>query len=156
MYRCGVDPGITGALALLDDNLHCCGLWDMPVMNLGQTKHQVNSSAVAIILRDWQKISNTSLTVYIERVATMPGQGVSTSGNFMMGFGMLQGVILTLGISMVLITPGAWKRRAGLIGKPKEASRTLAQELYPSADLSKKRDIGKADALLIARFGAEI
>jgi crossover junction endodeoxyribonuclease RuvC len=52
-----------------------------------------------------------------------------------------------------LVTPGVWKRHAGLIGKEKDASRELAARLYPQATLNLKKHHGRADALLLARYG---
>ena len=83
----------------------------------------------------------------------MPGQGVSSMFGFGVSYGILQGVIASLGIPSVLVTPQRWKKAAGLMGKPKDYARTLAQRLYPAAELSRKKDIGRADAILIARYG---
>ena len=86
----------------------------------------------------------------------MPGQGVASMFNFGMGYGIIQGVVSALGIPYELVTPQSWKKRAGLIGKDKDNARTMAQQLYPDAPLGRKKDIGRADALLIARFGNRI
>ena len=60
-----------------------------------------------------------------------------------------------LGYRTQFVLPKVWKRAAGI--KPnsnKDTARTIALQLHPEADLHLKRDIGKADALLIAIFGA--
>ncbi|MCF7992243.1 MAG: hypothetical protein K9M02_17525 [Thiohalocapsa sp.] len=71
--------------------------------------------------------------------------------------GVAEGVIGALALPMVLVTPQTWKRRARLLGKDKDAGRALALGLFPevAADLARKRDQGRADALLLAYFGAE-
>jgi crossover junction endodeoxyribonuclease RuvC len=151
--KIGIDPGITGAIAFLqDDYMKCIGLYDMPVMSLGKNKHQVNAAELAKILRDTKGEWHEKV-VYLEQVNAMPGQGVSSMFNFGMGYGAVQGVCGALGYPLVLVRPNAWKKIAGLIGKPKESARTLAQQLYPEQDLSLKKHVGRADALLIARFG---
>lgn len=45
-----------------------------------------------------------------------------------------------------------WKRRLGLIGQDKDVGRLLAIQRFPSAAhlLRRKKDHGRADALLIA------
>jgi crossover junction endodeoxyribonuclease RuvC len=155
--KIGVDPGIVGAIAVLQsDYMECLGLFDMPVMTLGKNKHQVNAAELTKILRRFQRPDYPSLeqpTVYLEQVNAMPGQGVSSMFNFGMGYGVVQGICAALGYPMVLVRPNAWKKIAGLINKPKEAARTLAQQLYPEQDLSLKKHVGRADALLLARFG---
>lgn len=127
---------------------------DMPVMAMGKTKKQVNAAELGKILMVWKKdYYPPGPTAYLEQVSAFPGQGVTSMFSFGMSYGVLQGVCGALQIPVVLVTPQAWKRRAGLIGKPKDMARTIAQRLYPSADLARKKDIGKAEAILIARFG---
>ena len=47
-----------------------------------------------------------------------------------------------------------WKKYFELINASKDASRTKVIEMYPafSDQLSKKKDVNKADAILIARY----
>jgi crossover junction endodeoxyribonuclease RuvC len=54
-----------------------------------------------------------------------------------------------------LVTPQRWKKAAGLIGKEKDAARTLMIQQQPQiADqLTRKKDIGRADACCIAIYG---
>ena len=151
--RVGIDPGVTGALAILNSKGECLHVEDMPVMELRKGKKQVNAVEVARILERWQSLSKEPLVAFIEAVHSMPGQGVSACFNFGMGYGIVQGVLAAERIPYILVTPQEWKKRAGLIGKEKDSCRTLIQQLYPSVDLSRKKDIGKADAIAIARFG---
>ena len=147
----GIDPGVDGAIAVLDDDFTYYSVWDMPTMALSKNKRQVNGAELAEMLKRRESLPH--LVAYVERVGSMPHQGVASMFNFGVSYGVVLGVLATLSIPMVLITPGVWKKRAGLTGKPKEMARTLAQQLYPQAPLGRKRDIGRADALLIARFG---
>jgi len=157
--RVGIDVGISGAIAFLNDDLGFKYVFDMPVMALSGKKQQVNASELGKLFRVWLSPFGDGpldqATAYVEQVHSMPGQGVSATFNFGTGYGVIQGVLGALQIPMVLVSPAAWKRRAGLTGKPKDASRTLAQQLYPAAPLGRKKDVGRADAILIARFGSE-
>ena len=86
----------------------------------------------------------------------MPGQGLSSTFAFGHSAGVVEGVLAALHIPAVLITPQAWKKGAGLIGKDKDAARTIAARLYPfnrTLDLKGKGQ-ALADAILIARIGA--
>jgi len=150
--KIGIDPGITGAIVFLqDDYMELMGLHDMPTMALG--KHQqVNAAELAKIIHNGGN-NQAPIVVYLEEVHAMPGQGVVSMFNFGMGYGVVQGICGAFEYPLVLVKPNAWKKIAGLINKPKDAARTLAQQLYPEADLSLKKHIGRADALLIARFG---
>ena len=50
--------------------------------------------------------------------------------------------------------PSKWKKHFDLINSSKDSSRTKVIEMYPSLSdqLSKKKDVNKSDAILIARF----
>jgi crossover junction endodeoxyribonuclease RuvC len=153
MRRCGIDPGIEGALAWLREDFRLCDVVDMPVMMMSKTRRQVNAAELAKTLRSWKSESEGGLIAYLEYVASRPGAGVSGMFSFGVSYGIVQGILGALQIPMVLVTPAQWKKRAGLVGQPKDMARTLAQRFYPEWDLSRKKDIGQADAILIARFG---
>ena len=153
MCRIGIDPGNSGAIALLNSRLECLHVEDMPVMALNGKKQQVNAVEVSRIFERWKNLSSEPLVAFVEAVNAMPGQGVSSMFNFGMGYGIIQGVLATERIPFILVRPNEWKKRAGLIHAEKDKARTVAQQLYPGVDLSRKKDIGKADAILIARFG---
>lgn len=149
--KIGIDPGLTGAIAILSDKNEFIAVHDMPVMPLSNSKNQVNSAELAKIIKTY--LSDEESSVILEKVNAMPGQGVSSMFSFGQSFGIILGVAGALSVPVTLVTPASWKKRAGLIGKEKDYARTLAQQLYPSASLSRKGDIGRADAILIARFG---
>jgi crossover junction endodeoxyribonuclease RuvC len=151
MLRIGIDPGNTGAVAVLGIN-GFVDVHDMPLMASGK-KQQVNAAELFKILLSIKAMSAGGVDAVVEKVSAMPGQGVSSMFNFGMGFGVIQGVLAGAGIPYTLVTPQSWKKRAGLIGKDKDMARTVAQQLYPDAPLGRKKDIGRADAILIARFG---
>ena len=148
--RIGIDPGNTGAIALLSGS-KLVSLSDMPLMANGK-KQQINAAELASIVED-MKLIGGEVTAVVERVGAMPGQGVSSMFNFGMGYGVIQGVLAATGTPYILVTPQAWKKEAGLISKDKDMARTLAQQLFPDAPLARKKDIGRADAILIAHFG---
>lgn len=144
----GIDPGNTGALAFMKISGEV-EVVDMPLMANGK-KQQVNASELTKIISSRLQPNTRAI---VEKVSAMPGQGVSSMFNFGMGYGVIQGVLAALGVPYTLCTPQRWKKAATLIGKDKDNARTLAQQLYPDAPLGRKKDIGRADAILIARFG---
>lgn len=156
--KIGIDPGNTGAIALLHDNGDFIEVADMPLMALGK-KNQVNAVELANIIGGYLFMAGSDghrLMAIVEKVHSMPKQGVSSSFNFGMGYGVIQGVLAALNIPMTLVSPQKWKKHHNLIGKEKDVARTLAQQLYPTASLARKKDIGRADAILIARYSCEI
>lgn len=152
-YVIGIDPGLSGALALLnEDSKALVDLLDMPVMAGTGKRQQVNGAALTKLFKLWNAEGYVKCA-YLEKVSAMPGQGVSSMFSFGMSYGILQGVLCSLGIPIVMVSPQFWKKRAGLLKQEKDRARTLAQQLYPLAELDRKKDLGRADAILIARFG---
>jgi crossover junction endodeoxyribonuclease RuvC len=152
-YIIGVDPGISGALALLEEGTwKMADLVDMPVMPGTGTRQQVDGAQLATILRLWNQ-EGLVKCCYLERAASMPDQSVVSMFSFGEGYGKVKGVLECLGIPYTLVTPQQWKKACGLIKQPKDKSRKIAQQLYQYAELDKKKYCGRADAILIARFG---
>jgi crossover junction endodeoxyribonuclease RuvC len=68
--------------------------------------------------------------------------------------GAIYGLLVGLGLPVSFVLPQAWQRHHG-IGPSPDAARQRAKELFPSlaAQLARKRDGNRADAVLIAVFG---
>lgn len=143
----GIDPGISGAVAVLTSDGTLIAHTAMPIYQPGKAK-RVNPAALTAFLQPY-----THAHAVLEQVGAMPGQGVSSMFSFGHSAGVIEGVLAALGISYELVTPQKWKKCYQLNGKPKDASRALAQRLYPDAPLSRKKDHALADAILIARYG---
>ncbi len=152
----GIDPGLSGALAILD-NSNVIDVIDLPVMAEGKkNKRQLNSAHLSqYMVKNIVNIEDT--VVVVEQVNAMPGQGVTSMFNFGQTFGAIKGIAATLKIPIFFVRPSKWKKHFELIKTSKDASRTKAIEMYPSlADqLSKKKEVNKSDAILIARFFVE-
>ena len=90
--------------------------------------------------------------VSIEEAQAMPGQGTRSMFTIGVGFGVWLGILGALGLAYTRIRPGVWKRALGLSGD-KEQARLRAMQLFPAADLRRKKDHGRAEALLLAYCG---
>jgi crossover junction endodeoxyribonuclease RuvC len=144
----GIDPGVSGAIVLLDDGEPV--EWElMPSLKVGKTS-RVNGAALRSIV-DLASVTHA----YVESVHSMPKQGVASSFNFGHSAGVVEGVLQGLGKPYTLVTPQAWKKRAGLIGQDKDAARSRAIQLWPSWRALDKKCAGQAfaDAALIALYG---
>lgn len=147
----GIDPGLEGALVLLDtrSGVVLDGL-DMPTSG-EKTKRRVEGSLLADIIRRWRPDCAA-----IEAVGAMPGQGVSSSFRFGMAYGAVIGVVSALGVATTFYAPASWMKPMGLKGDDKEGHRQMALALYPQASrwLARRKDHNRADALLLARHHA--
>lgn len=142
----GVDPGKAGAIAALYPN-GTADAWDMPE----------DARGIADCLRD-VVISAASnkyrIIAAVEKVGAMPGQGVVSMFTFGRGVGWVEGCLASSYISTTMVTPQKWQREVFDSAKKPEnrkmASLELARRLFPHVTLHRKKDHGKAEALLIA------
>ena len=153
MITIGIDPGQTGAIAAYD-GARIVGLIDMPTMTrLHGQGQQVDPYTLATEILDL--CAGRNATAVIEAVSAMPGQGVSSMFRFGESVGVVLGVLGALQMPVRWVTPQRWKKAAGIVGKDKDAARSLAIQLHPEvADmLTRKKDHNRGEAILIARFG---
>lgn len=102
------------------------------------------------------QLGGQSLTIAIEYGWARPGEGVSSAfhaGRMLGAIGAI--AALMTDTTIIRVFPQAWKKHMGLIGKDKDASRLLAQQWFPDAPLKRKKDHGRSEALLIAKYALE-
>ena len=149
----GVDPGVSGAISVLEGK-KVLDIFDMPTMIDGKkNKKQVNGAQVTNIIKE-RLNEKKEIIVVVEHVNAMPGQGVTSMFNFGQSFGVIKGICAAMQLPIFFVRPAKWKKHFELINTQKDASRTKAIEMFPkiSSILSKKKDSNKADAILIASF----
>ena len=150
-YIIGIDPGISGAVAILQSRQQPFVIeWmRMPTIKIGKAS-RVDSAALREFLANYD-VGHA----YLEHVHSMPGNGAAAMFSFGHACGAVEGLLAALHIPYTLVSPQAWKKRAGLIGTDKDAARSRAIQLWPTwRELAKKGE-GQAfaDAALIARYG---
>ena len=153
MIIIGIDPGISGAISILE-NKKILEVYDTPTMIDGKkNKKQINSAQVTNIIKERLK-DGKELIVVVEHVNAMPGQGVTSMFNFGQSFGVIKGICAALGLPIYFVRPSKWKKHFNLIKTNKDASRTKVIEAYPeiSSKLHRKKDSNRADAILIALY----
>jgi len=155
----GVDPGISGAAALIDHN-GFLELFDLPaeeVESNGRTKRKIHAAELANRIRDCLRrhgAAGKHVEVWLEDVHAMPssssGSGANTS--LMHSKGIIEGVVGALGYRLNLVNSRKWK---GTFGATSDKAKAigLAQGLYPTAPISLKKHHNRAEAVLIARHG---
>ena len=155
MLVIGIDPGISGSICFFQDG-KIIDVVEMPTMTEGKkNKKQVNCAQIFNEISERiKKLDKRDIKVIIEQVSAMPGQGVTSMFNFGQSFGILKGICSAMQLPMYFVRPAKWKKYFNLINSEKDASRTKAIEIFPyfSGHLSRKKDINKADAILIASF----
>lgn len=148
--RCilGIDPGKSGAVAFyFTSEPFRVAVEDMPIVN-----EKVSGALLSDIIAKY----GPSYAV-VEAVGARPGQGVTSMFNFGVSYGIALGVLGVRAIPMHFVTPAKWKRHYALPAD-KEASRAKAIQLFPAcaSSFARKKDDGRAEAALIAKYGAEV
>lgn len=160
----GIDPGLSGAIAVLDENGALISIEPIPLVPSGSgSRSEFDLPAIRDRLLHWRTFASRSgLFVTIEKLTAMPRSMGGASANFARGLSRGFAWMLTvLEVPYQLVSPREWQSAmlAGAAGKDtKQRSIVAAQRLFPSADLrrspkSKKPDDGLADAALLAEFG---
>lgn len=159
-YVLGIDPGFTGAIALLDitndviPTLKC--VWDMPTYEVpyGEKffRRQLDIHHLVEMIEGYR---SEILLACVEEVGVISGhEGVV--GMFRFGYtaGAIAGALSALRIPMFPVKPAVWKSEMNL-SSDKKASRELAQKWFPeSAKLfTRAKDDGRAEAALLGRYG---
>lgn len=145
-----IDPGLQGAIAhLYDDGRFCC-VESMPVVD-GEVSEALLVGELRAMRDSTRDEGLGDPLVVVEQVQAFPKQGRSSCFNFGTSFGIVRGVVAGLGLSLELVHPSVWKK-AMKLGRDKETARAKALQLFPEASeaLKRKRDEGRAEALLLA------
>lgn len=140
MVYIGIDPGKSGAMAVIDGNRFLC----VSVFDRGSYSHLLDV------------FSDCQCRCCLERVGPMPKQGVMSMFNFGMNYGFIQGLLTAYSIPYELVTPQKWKREFGVTGD-KNSSIAVCKRLFPEVSLRRtercrKDDDGMAEALLMAEY----
>jgi len=158
MIVLGIDPGLSGAIAACKD-----GHWsvrDCPVLEGQKTKagrkvaaRSCDPAGMADLVAE---MAGPGCHAFVEKVGPMPRQGVTSTFGFGAGYGMWLGVLAAMGIPYTLVAPQRWKGvMMDGMDRGKGASIIRAKQLFPSlsGDLSRAKDDGRAEALLICEYG---
>lgn len=153
MICIGIDPGLTGAVAVIRDDL-VLKLLDTPTLKAGSKMHYVASAMAAILLEASQERRSEPIRLGVESQSPRPVQGVKAAFRTGEGWGVWLAVIQLSGISYEELRPQQWQGIAGVLKKSgKEGAGLIAARLFPDAELRTPRGRlidGRADALCIA------
>jgi len=135
----GIDPGQSGGVAIIDDE-------DRPIVYaLQMDREEFTAQKIRDMIRD-----NRVTKVYLEKVHSMPAQGVVSSFKFGLNYGFLRGVVASLKIPIVDVTPQKWMKALDCMTKgDKNVTKNKAQSMFRNITVTHKI----ADAMLIAKYG---
>ncbi|WCJ28979.1 Holliday junction resolvase MOC1 chloroplastic [Euphorbia peplus] len=159
----GVDPDSSGALALLKIHDSGCSaqVFDSPQLKVlvgKSTRTRLDAKSIVHLLRGFNAPIGT--TAFIEQSNPYPQDGKQGWWGGGFSYGLWIGLLVASGFSVVPVTSISWKNKFELSGSryTKDESRRLASTLFPSlsSSLTRKKDHGRAEALLIAAYGKDL
>lgn len=149
----GIDPGLTGALAFVDDDFKLQYVYDMPTFEAvvnKKKKNYVDLKALGELIR-----SHNVKACYVEKVFAMSNQGVTSVFSLGYSYGTVCGAAAGAGIPVTQVLPSVWKKHFKMTSD-KDKCRLFAMDVFPDwkATFKRKMDHGRAEACLIALYGA--
>ena len=133
----GIDPGVSGGIAILTGRKS--ELYKCPA----------TVRDMADILEPYRNKQNVS--VGLERVHSMPGNGVASSFKFGMNYGQWLGILASMSIPYKLIQPYTWMKYYSYPKDRKDRKnyfKNVAQQRVPLLKVT----LAHADAILIAYY----
>lgn len=156
----GIDPGTRGAIAILTgDLLHVV---DVPLEKVRVNRKErmrIDDFRLVAQARTIMDLYNP-VSIVIEDVHGIGGQGGAQSFKFGDAFGSLRLAFTAAGAQLIRVSPIKWKNalriRGGRAGK--DQARELAAKLWPECAklFARDKDDNRAEAALIAKYARDL
>ena len=145
-YVIGIDPGLTGAIAVLTEGGEFVQGITMP-----SGGGRVLIAELVEFLTPWIEEHSIAMVV-IEAVHSHPGQGVASTFKFGRSLGAVEGAIEALALPLLPMPPQTWKARLSLPKGDKDGARQFAMRRWPDFTGWRFKGTGQAlgDAACIA------
>lgn len=143
----GVDPGSNGAIAIIIDDV---------VYKVVKYDSYEIADIIKNVVSEYSE--NRTMMCTLEKVHSMPRDGVKQAFKFGENYGFVKGTLMALQIPFQEVTPMTWKKEFSLVKQDKSISIKRSKELFPGVSLlptprSTKESDGMAEALLICEYG---
>ena len=135
----GIDPGKSGGVCAVSGDMSIC------------SKCPATIADMVALMKALLDIDSRPMCI-IEAVHSMPGQGVVSTFTFGTNYGQWIGILASLGVPYIQVTPAKWMSTYGSRPKGKTERKNhlkhLAQQRYPQLSIT----LATADAVLIAHY----
>ena len=151
MLVLGVDPGVSGAAAVIDEDYRVVQWYRFAKLAMGGAgfaKNRMDGRWFAQWLLDVGPVDHA----VVEFPAFVGTNNAASQVVMFAALGCAEGVIDAAGIGQERVPARRWKKAIGLIGQPKRESKVRMLELHPEMEGARVNQ-GIAEAILIARYG---
>lgn len=164
MKYLAIDNGIGGGLAFYDTETNELEVMPMPIVKVAKAKGNKNEYDIKAIIEAFRSRPGMRLAV-LERAQAFPGQSVQSTFSFARTYGIMEGILATLGIPYMIVAPKSWQAKLfeGIPHKGrlqnKQASVLVAQRLFPNTkfvanEKATRIHDGMTDAALMAVYAS--
>lgn len=158
IFVIGCDPGLTGAISLIWDEVGLVDCVDLPTspngLSTGKMLRWVDVKELEKLLHAWSikyDFAGYYVAAAIERPIPMPTLPAQTVASQFDTFGVIRALLQRRADETRVLNPKDWKGFYGL-GTDKDASRACALRLYPSAPVTRVKDHNRAESILIGHW----
>lgn len=167
-YQCyiGIDPGLTGAMVLLDRQLKVFDYGRMPT--IAKTGHPTVKSRIDSLklqeglLRSFEtaglsEMSADEVCCFIEDPGIIPTNGIFRVASLRDSYATVHSVLTCLYFKVYEVGAQKWKKQYDIAGGAKNKSKSiqLALRLNPELGTLQISDADIAEALLIGQYGCK-
>src|SRR6516162_8932129 len=150
----GVDPGLSGACALLEianGDTTLVEVIDAPIIGSG-----AKQSVDVILLQEWLQRHGPH-HAFLERAQAMPRQGASSGFKYGRVVGAIEAALMLCAVPLIVVEPSRWKRHFHLHGADKEGARQLTIRMFPADHrfFARRKDHNRSESVLIGIYGAQ-
>lgn len=159
MLTIGIDPGLTGAIAVLDHYSAVRAIRDIPTMPIAEAgpkatvKTEIDVRTLYVLLRELVPADETAIIVMEHATSVGAKLGEQAKLSLAATKASIMAVLRLQGHDVQRVHPTSWKKHFRLTSD-KNAALDLARSMYlglPEIKLQKHHN--RAEALLLARFG---
>lgn len=157
----GIDPGVSGAIAVITKARHVLYLERMPWHPVGQGKHprkEVSAAELFGVLKRWEEHEPILI---LEWPQVLPKWGAQTGHSLGFAKATVKTLGVVLGYRILTPSPQIWKKAMAVptsstMAGRKAAARSIVSDLYPGVVLPSDRNENLAEALLLAEYGLRL
>ena len=158
MIFVGIDVGLKGGVVAINEHQLIQYKHVMPVIKINN-KNEYNVKLIVEIFKEIIKLDTMeNIFVILEKEHVRPISGKRASFLLGYGYGGMQFLLESFGVSYEIVSPQAWMKELGITSKDTKGSIVYCQRKWPSinwcgTDRSRKPHDGLTDAACMALYG---
>jgi len=159
MIYIGIDPGLTGAIGVLDHKGQYLEVIDLPTREKeanGKVKKKIDSKELCKTFERITDLGSIPSFCIVEAQTVYGGIHPGTQASILESYGAIQACLEIEEMHFDVAWPSSWKSKMGLTKKPKDYSTAMAIRMFQQAPLRRSKDHNRAEALLLAKLAMDL